>query len=578
MQTDTKDPSPLFNYMNGSLPPLKWLTLMLLAASTAVIVFLGVGEGSSLFYAFAYGKSHAGEFLVDPILSEFIPKKIPFIFKIVSGIYEIPFYHLLFGVLFKGLALVAYFFLAWRITRSSFASMIAVLMIFGLLKFEIGAETIINLKLPFIPDSMEFRSSAFLSFRQASAPLIIVGTIFFLSRKFVFSSIFLALSVYCHPHNGMIFFVALNITFLFCILFWRDRLAALISWVKFILPYLVIISPYLLNALSTFRNVEPIPFLQFWELTIKNEASDASTLFTLNNTHPPYLLSFYLTLAALFIHFLFKSNIPKIKLNIKNLIRDDRDMLLPIMLAPWALIGFGCLWELGMMNYLPDFLNDIIATLHIRRASMVSIILYMPIFAMLLSRIIFVLSEKLGLEMFGEFFLINLRTCLGKINLKSIDHIFSVGLSLGLLLFVILIKNQNIETFKEYWVFDPIGYEHALRNNPNIYEKGSLEIPASSLIEVCNWIKNNTPVNAAFFNPSYMIPFRSCSKRQGFIEEKLDGNFAIADRRYAKIYYERFEDIHRGLSYLDFPEKYTDLSEAFFPTIKKRYLSLDADY
>jgi hypothetical protein len=577
MQIENKASNHLFNYMDSTLPPWKWLALMFLAVATAVIVFLGVGDGNNMFYAFVYGKNHTGEFSVDPFLSAYGPKKLPLFFKIVSGIYEIPFYHLLFGVLFKGLMLVTYFFLAWRITHNSFASIIALLIIFGLLKFEVGAETIVNLKLPFIPDSMEFRRWCYLSFRQASAPFIILGTLLFLRKKFILSSILLALSVYCHPHNGIIFFLVLNISFLFCILFWRDRLAALIYSAKFIFPYLIIIAPYLLNALSAFRDVEPMPFLQFWELTIKNEADDASTLFSLKNMHPPYLLSFYLTLAALFLHFLFKSDIPKIKINLKNLIRNDQDMIWSMMLAPWILITFGCLWELGMMKYLPDFLNDLIAPLHIRRASMVSIILYIPIFAMLLARIIFVLSEKLGLEVLGEKILLNLKSYLEKINLKSIDHTFSVGLSIGVLLSVLLIKNQNIETFKEFWVFDPIGYEHALADNPPVFLIEGKEIPAFPWIEVCTWIKNNTSISAAFFNPSYIRPFRSCSKRQGFIEEKVDGNASIADRRYATIYYERFADIHRGLTYLDFPGKYID-SRVLYSKMQKRYLSLDVDY
>ena len=563
--------------MSGSLPPWKWLWLILLGGFVAVICFLGIGEGNNTLFIFSYGKSHSELFTLDPLLKEFIPKKIPLFFKLVSDIYEIPFYHLLFGVLIKGLILVTYFFLAWKITRSTFASVIALLLIFGLLKLEIGTETILNLKLPFIPDSMEFRRWCYLSFRQASAPFIILGSIFFLTRRFVSSSIFLALAVYCHPHNGMIFFVSLNLTLLIYIIFQEKRSAVFTDWIKFAFPFLIAISPYLLSALTTFRDVEPLPFNMFWELSIKNEAGDVSTLFSLKHMHPPYLLSFYLTLAAVFLHFSFKSNVPKIKLNIKDLIRNDRDMMWAMMLAPWALVSFGCLWELGLMNYLPNFLNDLIAPLHIRRVNMVSTILYMPIFAMLIARIILVLSEKFGTEILGEKLLFKLSTGLEKINLKSVDHIFSLGLSIGILLFVLLIKNENIETFKKYWVFDPVGYEHVLGENSFVSLNGSEKIPASSLIEVCNWIKNNTPASAAFFHPTLFRPFRGCTKRQGFIEEKLDGNIALVDRRFANIYYSRFADIHRGLSYLDFPGKYID-SPALYSAMQKRYLSLDGDY
>jgi hypothetical protein len=577
MKTNHQNTSPLFDYMSGSLPPWNFLLLILLAVFVAVIVFLGIGEGYILSSVAAFGSSHAGEFNLDPLLKEFLPKRMPLFFKLVADIYEIPFYHLLFGILFKGLIVIAYFFLAWKITGSTFASTIALLLIFGLLKFEIGAETILNLKLPFIPDSMEIRRWCYLSFRQASAPFIIIGSIFFLSRKFVFSSIFLALAVYCHPHNGIIFFVVLNIALLISFLSSKDRLADIVAFSKFAFPFLIIISPYMLTALSTFRDVEPIPFLKFWELTIKNEPGDASTLYSLKYMHPPYLLSFYLTLAAVFLHFLFKSDTPKIKFNNANSIRDGKDMLWTMMLAPWVLVSFGCLWELGMMNYLPDFLNDMIFPLHIRRASMVSTILYIPIFAMLIARIILVLSEKLGTEIIGEKFLISVRFYLDKINLKSLDHIFSLVLSIGILLVVILLKNEKIETFKKYWIFDPIGYELALSGKKFVSMNAIKMIPASSLIDVCDWIKNNTHAKAAFFHPVLFRPFRACTKRQGFIEEKLDGNIAIVDRRFANIYYSRFADIHRGLTYLDFPEKHVAALD-LYPKMQERYLSLDGAY
>ena len=84
MEIESKASNQLFNYTNGTLPPWKWLTLIFLAVATAVIVFLGVGDGNNMFYAFVYGKSHTGEFAVDPFLSDYGPKKLPLFFKIVS--------------------------------------------------------------------------------------------------------------------------------------------------------------------------------------------------------------------------------------------------------------------------------------------------------------------------------------------------------------------------------------------------------------------------------------------------------------------------------------------------------------
>jgi hypothetical protein len=565
----------ILNYMNSSLPSWKWLWMMLLAASGAVILFWGIDHANDLFYTFALGSHELGQYELDPTLSQYIPNKLPLFFKLFSSVYEIPFYHLLFGVLFKGLVLIAYFFLSWKITRSTFASIFSVFMIFGLFKFELGAETILNLKLPFVPDSMEFRHWGYLSFRQASAPFVVLGTLFFLGRSFILSSIFIAFGVYCHPHSGMIFFASLNLSFLFCLFFWKDKFAILKSWAKFAFPFIIVTSPYLLSALSTFRDVSPIPFDLFWELNLKNEPDDVSLLFNLRHNHPPYYLNFVFTLAALCLHFLFKSKYPKTNLNIKNLIQDDKDFLWPMLLAPWVLVAFGYVWESGLMIYLPEFVNDLICSLHIRRASNVTSILYMPIYSVLFSKIILVLSEKLGWEIFGDQALSKLKIRLEKIKLKSVDHAFAVGLSLITLLIVLLVKFKNIEDFKEFWVFDPVGYELSLPEKTSLFGfPGNKEITVSSFLDACSWIQKNTPEKAAFFNPAYMRPFRTCTKRQAFVEEKLDGNQSLVDRRFSTIFHRRMADIHQGLSYNDLPGHPVNGRE-FYLTMRQRYLSIN---
>ena len=50
MQKDRNSSIFYFDYMKGSLPPWKWLGLILLALSIAVILFLGMGTPNSFFY------------------------------------------------------------------------------------------------------------------------------------------------------------------------------------------------------------------------------------------------------------------------------------------------------------------------------------------------------------------------------------------------------------------------------------------------------------------------------------------------------------------------------------------------
>jgi hypothetical protein len=582
--------------MEDSLPSPCWLWLSLVMASVAVVLFLGAGEGNVYFYTFVQGAAHSEEFELDPVMNEFFPKKLPIFFKLVSDIYEIPFYHLFFGIIGKCLLVMVFFFLSWKITRSSLASLISVLMIFGLLKFDIGTQTLLSLKPPFVPDSMEFRQFTYLSFRQISALFCISGTLFFIGRKFVASSIFLALAVYVHPHNGMNFFVGLSLSLLLCVFLREKKLSILKDWLKFNILFLAIIAPYLIKAMSAFKGVEPLAFPIFWELALKNEASDASLLFWIkhvvqpNNPYPPYILSLYLTLAACVMHFIFRSNIPKLNLDIKKIIRDKEDMVWPTLLAPWLVIGFGWLWESGLMTFLPDTLNTQIAILHIRRINMISHVLYTPIFSMFLARILLLLFEKTREEFFESRSLEKVRTRLGKIKITSRDQVCSIGLSMLALVYVLVVKNENVKTLKDFLVFEKKGFNYStteealLKSHDVIYldsEKAQKTIQFASFLDTCRWIKENTSPRAAFFNPSYIGIFRTCSKRQAFIEEAMGGNFAITDRRYAAIYYQRFSDIHAGLLYNDLPMRFNGEfvnPKGLYPLMRAKYLSLDEKY
>jgi hypothetical protein len=576
--------SSFLSYAEDSLPSPVLLWLILLMASISVVLFLGMGEANYHFKTFFQGANHSGEFKIDPVMSEYYPAKLPIFYKLFKNFYDIPFYHLLFGTLNKALLVIVYFFLSWKITRSLLASLVSTFMIFGLTKIEMGSETILNLKIPFIPDSMELRQYIYLSFRQMAGVLCLIGTLFFLGRKFFASSICLAIALYIHPHNGMNFFIAFNLSLLFCVLFRENKILTLKDWMKFSIPFLALTSPYLFKAMSAFNEVEPISFRMYWELGMKTEPDDLSLLFNLNNSHPPYLLTLYLTLGACILHFIFKSDIPKIKLDFKKIIQDKEDLVLPTMVVPWFLIGFGWVWESGLMTFFPDSLNSQIASLHIRRVNMVSAILYTPIISMLLSRGLMVLFEKIKEEVFGDCRLEKIRTQLRKIQIVSKDQVFSLGLSILVLFYVLIVENEKIGTFKKFLVFEESDFKFSADETSfpvktnwfSVAPKIGEATPASSFLSVCSWIKKNTPLRAAFYHPSYLDIFRACTKRQGFIEPAIDGNLSISDRRYSTLYHQMFADIHLGLTYYDFAGNRPNRKE-LYGMMRARYLSIDTN-
>jgi hypothetical protein len=586
--------SSFLSYAEDSLPSPILLWLILLMATISVILFLGMGEAGYQFNVFFQGANHSEEFKIDPVMNEYLPEKLPAFYKLFESFYEIPFYQLLFGTLSKALLVILYFFLSWKITRSLFASLVSVFMIFGLTKFEMGSETILNLKIPFIPDSMEFRQYIYISFRQMSGVMCLTGTIFFLGRKPFASSICLALAIYIHPHNGMNFFIAFNFSLLFCVLFRENKIPVLKDWVKFNIPFLVITTPYILRAMSAFPEVEPISFQLFWELGTKIEPDDLSLLYNLNNNHPPYLLTLYITIVASILHFIYKSDIPKFKLDLKKIIQDKEDLVLPTMIAPWFLIGFGWMWESSLMTFLPDNLNTLIASLQIRRINMIPAILYTPIIAMILTRVLIFLFEKIEEEVFGDYPLEKIVTQLKKIKIVSKDQVLSLGLSILVLFYVLIVKNEQIGTFKNILTFEKTDYKFGLDKTsfpmktpwfsdaPKIGEA----TPISSFLSVCSWIKKNTSPRAAFYNPTYIDIFRTCTKRQGFIEPALDGTLSIADRRYSTLYHQRFADIHLGLTLHDFVSGTLPLGmpgsrlirrQELYDTMRAKYLSIDTN-
>ena len=63
--------------------------------------------------------------------------------------------------------------------------------------------------------------------------------------------------------------------------------------------------------------------------------------------------------------------------------------------------------------------------------------------------------------------------------------------------------------------------------------------------------------------------FRLLSERQGFVSEKVDGNMASYNRKFAKLFLERFSDINDGLIYDELPP-----GEELYSALRKRYLSL----
>lgn len=101
-------------------------------------------------------------------------------------------------------------------------------------------------------------------------------------------------------------------------------------------------------------------------------------------------------------------------------------------------------------------------------------------------------------------------------------------------------------------------------------------IPLDSLKTVCFWIKNKIPEGQGMFNPPYIKEVRSLTERPCFLSEKMDGNWAIFNRRFATVYLERFKHILKGLTYDQLPGIVFE-GDIPYAIMRRRYLSLNSD-
>jgi len=404
----------------------------------------------------------------------------------------------------------------------------------------------------------------------------LVATLFFLNKQFFLSSVFLAFGVYSHPLNSVGFFLSFNLALLICIMRREDRLDFFYAMIKLSVPFFIIILPYVLKSFNTLADVVPMSFAAFWEFLLKNEPDDASTLWYFNRFKTLYLAGFLLTVIAAVCHTILKLKKPAQSKALR--LFNFGDMVIPLLLAPWILLLFSVIWELALIPVLPDFLNDIISTLNLKRITTVSAVMYIPIISTLVSAVVLLIIRTAGSELFSVEQVGRMKKTFNKIGLVSIEQVVAVSLSVFILCHVLIFDNKQIKTFKKFINFDHVEYDFFLENKAQYALPGGMgkeadEITLESLLATCTWVKKNTPMDAALIHPTYIKRIRLYCKRQAFLSEKEDGTFTYVNRKYATAYLERFSDIHGGLTYGEMPGTVFEGGEGY-AVMRTRYLSL----
>jgi len=557
----------------------------------AVILHQGIGLIDIGLFGPINAIKHADEFVVDPLSGVVLPSSYPPFFKPFVNVYDVPIWHLVWGVCVKFLLVILYFFLARIVTGSSLAGLIAVAMLYGVADFHVGQFNILNLRLPIGFATFEIREPLYMSFRQTALIFGLLGSILFFKKRYVASAVILGAGAYVHPLNCLMFFLCFATTLLFYSLLGKEKHQFFRAMIKFSITFVLILGPYVWSSSNMFPDIEPMSYPSFANFMMRNEPDDFSVLYFVGFFKVLFFLGFMVMIISGCLHLLFLARKPLALTGLREVI-GQKDLILPLLVVPWIILLCGMAWEAYLVPYMPGFVNDFVGHLFLRRVTSISAIFCILILAAFFANIIFALVALGSVEILGADGINRIKERLVWLRLRSVDAALALALSVFLFAYVVLVENKNIGTFKKYWVSGHVSPEFFVPAQDYIYKYTSSPdrradmIPFAAFKEICLWVKNNTPLEAAFFQPSYIKEFRLLSERQGFVAEKVDGSMGLYSRKFAAIYLERFSDIHSGLTYDDLPgtvseggeayavmrERYLSLSEADIEQLKKKYL------
>tara|TARA_X000001036_G_scaffold425091_1_gene450912 strand:- start:499 stop:2244 length:1746 start_codon:yes stop_codon:yes gene_type:complete len=490
-----------------------------------------------------------------------IPSAGPILQYVFQYFYEIPFAHLFIGLLLKSMICYVLIITCFKISNDFVVTIISVsAMMFLIPSFVKSNPNIFNFDI-----LSTISRSLFLSFRDFSILLNIIGFYFYLLSKRAISILLLSFSFLNHPTSTINVFLIILISDLIINFKLKKE-----SFFKFSV-YLFFLIPiaYKINLIQNIDfGFNAIPFQLHWENIWKNEPDDISTLYWVKNYLRSYIKYFILLVGSLII--LVRQN----KLSdIKNKIRIIL-IIIPILTFSLAL------YEEYIFHYFPDLINDFIMPLQLRRAWGLISIVCVPLVIVFIKRNI---SRNIILNKYYQ----------RNKNLIIMSFFFFISLNV----FYQSFKNNNYKN-----IFKMIDFD---RHEPEFFYKISNDgsyffgtdrevmgeesfIEFDSLISICNYIKKNTASNASFIFPPYIKTFRYLSNRPGFCSEKNDGNYSGLNRKFASRYYEQIksltgiqynslsEAMHEGgLGYKYMREKFLLLKENEIRDIMERFNKYD---
>ena len=599
MSQQTPSKIKLFRPTSQSPVPMKWIFGIVILLWVSILFHLGVELTDSILFNYTNLWQNYEVYQIDPYWGELIPNLVTPFFQFIAPIYDIPFAHLIIGIPTKLLLVAIYFLVAWRITGNLFASTIATILMFGMGYLRLGEYEIFNLRFPTGYAGNELRVPAHFSIRQIGMVFALAALYFFLGKRFILCSVILASGVLIHSTNNINFFFCFAVALALCCLIKEDKKAYLIAFLKLIIPFSICILPYFLTIRGVLDYVEPMGFHRFWNVIAANEADDATLLYYFIFKKATTYSWLGMTFFALCLHLACNSQKPLTSVSVRSLIAKTNDMLFPLFLSVISVVFFAFIWESALIPFLPDFLNDMVGNLNMRRATTVSSVISIAIIGMIFSRIIVILIQVSCAELAWNQQL-NSKYWFSE---RPGDFLLSIVFSLFVFINTFMLDGKNnsllnaikTKSIDDYLVFESKDYEYfrnlGYRRGTPIYASlDGVVMPFSYYGDICRWIRKNTEVSAAFIQPTYVLEFRECAMRQGFLSVQQDGTIAAFNRKFATIYLERFAVLHEDMTEANLPGLSSNRWASIYKTpgildkksrrvafeaLRQKYLSID---
>ena len=519
------------------------IVIAILVVLDGMYAGIGVFHEVNLLYAYLAQNPDA---LTNDYVCSHLRGFLPWTFKYWGAWFNIPLFHLYFGLLIKFALFYSYYTLVRRSLKDENIALLSLVLMLAFCKF----------------GWHEFRGPIYLSNRQIALFLSLVGLIFYFSDSYPVAGLFLGLGAQFQSLNTLHLTFVCFLALLFRRLFQRGE--PTIVWRDvFLFPaiFLILLG---LGLSGQERGIEVegelVDAITWWKNSYLIEADDTSVLHFLRLERLWHAVGLLVLATGIYGYFSTRNSS---KLN-------PNWILIPW--CSWLIIAIAMAME-NFIDYLPAPLVEVFVPIQVRRQLSLHSFFVMPVFACAIWEVMLTIGKKIHPQwtqrVLGKKWVVwgaVILVCILKVGwerdpLRFIDRVASLHTS----------SPQDTRFFEK---------------SPGILRSGDeMGLSRDSYYEVLDWIRAHTDEKDSFFTPPYLLKFRVYSRRASFFTEYL-GGLSLFSQSLATLHYRRVKDLFNGENDADsllrrindvyaLRELYLQIPTERFVWLKEKYPDID---